>query len=108
MKAGESYFDEIEAYEESPAALPSHLNGQAGPRDSMTGSRPMSIASARTDYVTATITLPLGDLTAEQTRAAGASSLANINTEHVRTTVEQNIVFRWLPESQIISFLSRT
>src|SRR5690606_22811413 len=51
-------------------------------------------------FVVATVTLPLGDLTSDQLR-----SLADIAHrycgDHVRTTVEQNIVLRWVRESDV-------
>ncbi len=52
-------------------------------------------------YAVATITLPLGDLTAFQMR-----ELADIARRYVgdtvRTTVEQNIVLRWVSESDLL------
>ncbi len=51
-------------------------------------------------YVVVTVSLPLGDITSNQLRA-----LANICRryvkESVRTTVEQNIVLRWISESDV-------
>ena len=51
-------------------------------------------------YVTATVALPLGDLTADQLR-----SLADIVREFtngtIRTTVEQNFVIRWISKSDV-------
>ncbi|MEK6600609.1 MAG: nitrite/sulfite reductase [Candidatus Binatota bacterium] len=51
-------------------------------------------------YVVATVTLPLGDITASQLRA-----LADIGRrfvrETVRTTVEQNFVLRWVSEADL-------
>jgi sulfite reductase (ferredoxin) len=51
-------------------------------------------------YVTVTVALPLGDLTADQLR-----SLADIVREYtkgtVRTTVEQNFVIRWVSKSDV-------
>ncbi|MGO8670286.1 MAG: nitrite/sulfite reductase [Capsulimonadaceae bacterium] len=51
-------------------------------------------------YVTITITLPLGDITATQLR-----KLADVSREYVRetvrTTVEQNIVLRWVSEADL-------
>src|SRR5689334_966686 len=51
-------------------------------------------------YATATITLPLGDITADQLR-----SLADISRRFtngtVRTTVDQNIVLRWISEADL-------
>ena len=51
-------------------------------------------------YVTATIALPLGDITPDQLR-----SLADIAREFtngtIRTTVEQNIVLRWVSKADV-------
>jgi sulfite reductase (ferredoxin) len=51
-------------------------------------------------YVVVTIALPLGDITANQLRALAdiARKFAN---ETIRTTVEQNIVLRWISESDL-------
>ncbi|MGB1253074.1 MAG: nitrite/sulfite reductase, partial [Candidatus Promineifilaceae bacterium] len=53
-------------------------------------------------YVTVTLNLPLGDLSSEQ-----AYALADIARDYVgdtmRTTVEQNIVLRWVSEADLIS-----
>lgn len=51
-------------------------------------------------YVTVTVTLPLGDLTADQLR--GLADIARTYVkETVRTTVEQNIVLRWVSEADL-------
>jgi sulfite reductase (ferredoxin) len=54
-------------------------------------------------YVAATVTLPLGDASADQLRA-----LADIARRFVkntlRTTVEQNILFRWVSEADLPEF----
>ena len=58
---------------------------------------------AQSGYVVATVRLPLGDLTSDQARA-----LADISRRYtgdcMRLTVEQNIVFRWLPEADLPAF----
>ena len=51
-------------------------------------------------YVTVTITLPLGDLTADQLRSL-ADIARRYTKETVRTTVEQNIVLRWVSEADL-------
>jgi sulfite reductase (ferredoxin) len=51
-------------------------------------------------YVTATITLPLGDITADQLRAVADISRRFTNGT-VRTTVDQNIVLRWISEADL-------
>jgi sulfite reductase (ferredoxin) len=51
-------------------------------------------------YATITVTLPLGDITSRQMRR-----LADIARKYVgdtvRTTVDQNIVLRWVPEAEL-------
>jgi sulfite reductase (ferredoxin) len=56
-----------------------------------TNTRPQKQAG----YVTVTVTLPLGDITANQLRAL-ADIARQYTKETVRTTVEQNIVIRWV------------
>jgi sulfite reductase (ferredoxin) len=51
-------------------------------------------------YVVATITLPLGDITAHQLRAL-ADIVRRFTRETVRTTVEQNFVIRWVSQSDL-------
>ncbi len=57
-------------------------------------------------YVTATVALPLGDITPDQLR-----SLADITREFtngtVRTTVEQNIVIRWVSKADVPALYER-
>jgi sulfite reductase (ferredoxin) len=54
-------------------------------------------------YVVATVRLPLGDLTSDQMRAL-ARLARRLTGDTVRTTVEQNIVFRWLAEGDLPEF----
>ena len=51
-------------------------------------------------YVVATVTLPLGDLTSWQMREL-ADIARRFVGDSVRTTVEQNIVLRWVSESDL-------
>lgn len=59
----------------------------------------------QTGYVVATVTLPMGDITASQFR-----DLADITRrfvkETIRTTVEQNIVLRWVSEADLPALYS--
>ena len=54
-------------------------------------------------YVAATVTLPLGDASASQLRAL-ADIARRFVKETLRTTVEQNILFRWLSEEDLPEF----
>jgi len=51
-------------------------------------------------YVTVTVTLPLGDITATQLRAL-ADIVRRYTRETIRTTVEQNLVIRWVSKSDL-------
>jgi sulfite reductase (ferredoxin) len=54
-------------------------------------------------YVAATVTLPLGDITADQFRALAKIARCFVK-DTVRTTVEQNIVYRWVSEADLPDF----
>ncbi|MCW5978421.1 MAG: nitrite/sulfite reductase [Bryobacteraceae bacterium] len=51
-------------------------------------------------YATVTIALPLGDITAAQLRVV-ADVARQYTRETIRTTVEQNLVLRWLSEADL-------
>ncbi len=50
-------------------------------------------------YATVTVTLPLGDLTSDQMRKL-ADLAHTYASDHARTTVDQNIVLRWVKEER--------
>lgn len=54
-------------------------------------------------YVAAIVTLPLGDASADQLRAL-ADIARRFVQDTLRTTVEQNILFRWLSETDLPEF----
>lgn len=58
---------------------------------------------AQPGYVVATVRLPLGDMTADQARAL-ADMARRYTGDTLRLTVEQNLVFRWLPEADLPDF----
>ena len=51
-------------------------------------------------YVTVTVTLPLGDITANQLRDL-ADIVRHFTKETIRTTVEQNFVIRWVSQADL-------
>src|SRR5262249_9200750 len=51
-------------------------------------------------YATVTIALPLGDITADQLRTVADLGRKYVK-ETIRTTVEQNIVLRWVSEADL-------
>src|SRR5687767_2654997 len=54
-------------------------------------------------YAAATVTLPLGDASADQLRAL-ADIARRFVKDTLRTTVEQNFLFRWISESDLPEF----
>ncbi|MCY3756138.1 MAG: nitrite/sulfite reductase [Acidobacteria bacterium] len=54
----------------------------------------------QTGFVVATVSLPLGDISSDQLRAL-ADIARRFTPDTVRTTVEQNIVLRWVRESDL-------
>ncbi len=90
-----AYLDNLDAYKESPLKAPTQLNGTAKPDGFEEWYQSNVRLQSQPGYAFVTITLPLGDITADQTRA-----LADISRKYVkdtiRATVEQNIVLRWV------------
>jgi sulfite reductase (ferredoxin) len=94
------YLKEVARYEEKPA--------KAGAALDVTPSNPAFEAWRTTNvyaqrqpgYVVATVTLPLGDITSWQMR-----QLANVARQYVgdnvRSTVEQNLILRWVSEADL-------
>ena len=97
-----SYLPEAERFEETPSRPPSQLV----PLESSNGggfARWMATNVYRQrqpGYVTVTVRLPLGDITAHQLRKL-ADAARRYTPEAVRTTVEQNIVLRWVSEADL-------
>ena len=90
-----AYLDNLDDYKESPLKAPTQLNGTAKPEGFEEWYQSNVRLQKQPGYAFVTITLPLGDITADQTRA-----LADISRKYVkdtiRATVEQNIVLRWV------------
>ena len=90
-----AYLDNLNAYDESPLKAPTQLNGTTKPDGFEEWYQSNVQLQSQPGYAFVTITLPLGDITADQTRV-----LADISRKYVkdtiRATVEQNIVLRWV------------
>ncbi len=97
-----SYLGDLGAFDEAPLRPASTLEGDHGPVFAAwraTNVRPQ----AQPGYVTATVRLPLGDMTSWQAR--GLADLARRFTgDHIRLTIEQNVVFRWVAEGDLPAF----
>jgi sulfite reductase (ferredoxin) len=95
-----SYLANLSETDESPLKDAVQLNGQQRPEGYDAWEATNVYKQSQSGYATATVNLPLGDLGADQMRA-----LADIARKYVgdtvRTTVEQNIVLRWISEADL-------
>src|SRR2546421_1255795 len=95
------YFDEIPRYEEKPAFIGVPLNGAKKPEGFEEWAATNIYQQPQPGFVVATVTLPLGDATSDQMRKL-ADLTHRYAGDHARTTVEQNIVLRWVPENKVV------
>jgi sulfite reductase (ferredoxin) len=95
-----NYIPEVTKYKETAKKGPTHLNGQQRP-DGFEKWYSTNVYRQRQEgYAVAAITLPLGDLTAAQARHV-ANIARRFTGDNLRTTVEQNIVLRWVSEADL-------
>jgi sulfite reductase (ferredoxin) len=60
------------------------------------------VAQSQAGYVAVTLTLPLGDITSDQSRAL-ADVMRRYTGDTLRTTAEQNLVMRWVSEGDLVA-----
>ena len=96
------YFEQIPRYDEQPRLEAVQLNGARRPDGFDDWAKTNVYPQRQAGYATVTITLPLGDATADQMRKI-ADLTHRFASDHARTTVEQNIVLRWVPHSKVPS-----
>lgn len=98
-----AYLDDIRGTDDKPlkpgAPLEAGFNNAAFEQWRRTNVRPQR----QPGYVVATVRLSLGDCTSDQFRAL-ADLARRYTGDTVRTTVEQNLVYRWLPEADLPAF----
>ena len=95
-----SHLDTLDAYDETPLKPPSQLNGASKPEGFDQWHASNVRAQRQPGYTVVNITLPLGDITADQARALAEISRKYVK-DTVRTTVEQNLVLRWVSMSDL-------
>lgn len=95
------YLQDVAAYREEPGKPPALLQ-ISGPADLDFDRwrRTNVYQQKQSGHVTVTITLPLGDITSDQLRVV-ADIARRYTRETVRSTVEQNIVLRWVSEADL-------
>ena len=94
------YFDQIPRYDEQPGLQAVQLNGARRPEGFDEWAKANVYMQRQAGYATVTVTLPLGDLSSEQMRRL-ADVVHRYASDHARTTVEQNIVLRWVPHGKV-------
>jgi sulfite reductase (ferredoxin) len=94
------YLDGVEQYAEKPLKPPTFLNGQKRPEGFDAWYATNVYRQKQAGYVVASITLPLGDLSSAQMREL-ATLARRFSGDSIRTTVEQNIVLRWVSETDL-------
>ncbi len=96
------HFDEIPKFEETkPAWQGVQLNGQKRPEGFDEWAATNVYQQRQSGHVVVTVTCPLGDLSSDQMRALAGIS-ARYCGGNARTTVEQNIVLRWVSQGKVI------
>ena len=99
------HFDQIPQYEEKASWTGVQLNGVKRPEGFDAWAATNVYEQRQSGYVVATVTCPLGDLSADQMRA-----LAEISERYsggsVRITVEQNLVLRWVSHNKVVDLFN--
>jgi sulfite reductase (ferredoxin) len=88
---------------EAPLKTGASLNGHQRPEGFDAWYATNVYKQRQPGYVAATVSLPLGDASADQLRAL-ADIARRFVKDTLRTTVEQNILFRWVSEADLPEF----
>lgn len=95
-----SYLKDLRATDDQPLRPAAPLGDAARPDGYDAWARTNVLAQAQPGYAVAIVRLPLGDLTSTQMRAL-ARMARRFTGDTVRTTVDQNILFRWVSEADL-------
>ncbi len=96
------YLQDVERYEEKPAKASSTLTLPNLDAEFEAWRATNVYAQRQSGYVAATVTLPLGDITSSQLRQLADVGRRYVG-DNVRTTVEQNLILRWVSEADLPS-----
>jgi sulfite reductase (ferredoxin) len=96
-----AYLKDVPQYQEQPLRPAAPLVQIEGANPEFDRWRQSNVYKQKqSGYATVTVALPLGDITADQLRKLADISRKYIR-ETVRSTVEQNLVLRWVSESDL-------
>ena len=99
-EAWTDWIGEVPAYSEAPLRAGMALNGAERPAGFDDWYVTNVYRQRQAGYSVVTVNLPLGDITTWQMRQL-ADIAREFVSDNVRTTVEQNIVLRWVPEADL-------
>ena len=94
------YLEEVPLHQETPVKAAAPLNGQQRPEGFEEWYDTNVHRQRQPGYASASITLPLGDLSSWQMREL-ADIARQFAGENIRTTVEQNMLLRWVSEADL-------
>jgi sulfite reductase beta subunit-like hemoprotein len=94
------YLDEVRAWEETPVRKPAELTAVSNDEEFNVWRDSNTYGQRQQGYSVATIRLPLGDITSWQMRQL-ADVARKYCGDNIRTTVEQNIVLRWVANGDL-------
>jgi sulfite reductase (ferredoxin) len=95
-----AFLSDLHATDEQPIRPAGPLPGGRQPEGFAAWRSTNVIPQRQPGYVMAVITLPLGDLTSEQGRAL-ADIARKFTGDALRTTVDQNLLLRWVSEADL-------
>ena len=95
-----AYLADLDSAAEQPLKAGEPLGEETAGAGLAAWSRSNVYGQRQPGYATVTVSLPLGDITADQLRGL-ADVARRFVGDTVRTTVEQNIVLRWVRESDL-------
>ena len=95
-----AFIPEAHGFKETALKPPSSLNGQAKPEGYQPWAETNVYQQLQPGYAVVTISLPIGDFTSFQARRI-ADLARKYCGDNIRTTVEQNLVFRWVAEKDL-------
>ncbi len=95
-----AFLDDLPQTSGEPVSTPAPLAASGLPEGFAEWRETNVYAQRQTGYAVATINLPLGDITADQTRALSDVARKYVG-DNLRTTVEQNIVLRFVREAEL-------
>lgn len=95
-----TYLENLHAHDEKPLRPAAPLKGAARPEGFDRWMQTNIFQQKQPGYVVVTVTLPLGDITSFQLRRL-ADIARRFTNETIRTTVEQNMVLRWVSEADL-------